>query len=295
MKHPRLSKFPLDRPFERQDPTTSLSEAGLRLVADFYSDHAQVLGSAIIICGHLLATAKHVLSDLIANPNAADDFHLGDHHLVAIQILPGPEYVIWDVVGALLDPVSDLALLHLGANPARSHPQNSIEWRQPKINPFPPDVGERVVAFGYRKSVVEVSRNDQGGNHIEIRDEPMTSVGIVREIHQFRRDSLLPFPCYQVGARFDGGMSGGPVFEETGALCGIVCSNISGSHIDGEPVSYVTSLWPIFRLQMNFDRGDGWPKRVPYHGIDLARANLIRVLDLERLNQFFAEHIDRST
>ena len=37
---------------------------------------------------------------------------------------------------------------------------------------------------------------------------------------------MLPFPCYHVGARFDAGMSGGPVFDEYGSLCGLVCASL---------------------------------------------------------------------
>jgi hypothetical protein len=287
----RLSTFPLHKPFECQGADTPLSEFGLRLVADFYTDQPRMLGSAIVIAGYLVSTARHVLSDLIVDPNRPDKLVFGDHHLVAVQILPGPEYIFWDVDSVLFDLGTDLALLHLGPNPGRSHPEKPVVWAQPRINPFAPAIGERVAAFGYRKSNIDISPNDRGGNHIQINDEPMVSVGVVREIHEFRRDSMLPFPCYQVSARFDAGMSGGPVFEETGALCGIVCSNVEGSHLDGEPVSYVSSLWPLFRLSMNFNRGDGWPRDVPYYGIELARAGLVVVPELHRLNQFFAENI----
>jgi hypothetical protein len=98
---------------------------------------------------------------------------------------------------------------------------------------------------------------------MELNDEPMASVGIVREIFDSRRDLYgMPWPCYQVSARFDAGMSGGPVYDETGSLCGLVCSNIDGSHIDGEPVSYVTTLWPLFRLIISQDRGAHFPRGV---------------------------------
>ena len=104
-------------------------------------------------------------------------------------------------------------------------------------------------------------KNSEGGIHIELNDEPMASVGVVREVFKWQRDySHLRWPCYQVSARFDGGMSGGPVFDETGCLCGIVCSNVAGSHIDNEPLSYVTTLWPLFRLILSQDRGDKYPR-----------------------------------
>ncbi len=290
MKLPRLSTFPLHKPFRREEPTTPLSEAGLRLVADIYTDQARVLGSAIVIAGNLILTAKHVLDGLFSTIEMGPAAQI-EHHLAAFQLLPGPRYIIWDIAGGILDPTSDLALFQLATNPGMSDPEIPISWRQPRVNPFAPDIGERIFAFGYRNSSVVVSRNAQGGSHIELNDEPMTSVGVVKEIHKWRRDALLPFPCYQVSARFDGGMSGGPVFDETGSLCGIVCSNLAGSHLDGEPVSYVTTLWPLFRLTMDFDRGDRWPKGSTYSGIDLARAGLIMVADMDRLNAFFESSI----
>jgi hypothetical protein len=220
-----------------------------------------------------------------------------DKHIAAVQVIPGAEvqYVIWDVFGATLDPASDIALLHVDTNPGRSHPQKPHEWRQPRVQPFAPEVGDAVAAFGYRHSSIKVSKNPAGGNHIDLNDEPMVSVGVVREIYEWRRDNfLLPFPCYYVGARFDGGMSGGPVFDETGALCGIVCTNLDGSHLDGEPVSYVTTLWPLFRLMLSADRGRGLPRGVRYPAIELVRGNQIRAVDVPRLERWFAEHIDPS-
>ncbi|MGA7749795.1 MAG: serine protease, partial [Gallionella sp.] len=213
-----------------------------------------------------------------------------------ILIKSEPEYVVWEVVGGIMCPVSDIALLQLATNPGKSHPDSTYQWRCPQVNPFAPEIGKRVAAFGYRKSLVQISKNVDGGNHIDLNDEPMLSIGIVKEIHEMQRDSaLLPFPCYQVSARFDGGMSGGPVFDETGSLCGIVCSNVDGSHLDGEPVSYVTTLWPLFRLIISADRGDSYPRGVRYPAIELARGGQISVPDIHRLNKWFAERIDPNT
>ena len=59
---PKLSTFPLDRPFEKQDATTSLSEVGLRLVLDFDSEAPEIIGTCTIVSGFLAMTAKHVLT-----------------------------------------------------------------------------------------------------------------------------------------------------------------------------------------------------------------------------------------
>jgi len=291
MPLPRLSTFPLDKPFERQEPTTSLSEMALRLVVNFYTEDAYVIGTATVICGNLLVTAKHVLLAAVDQFDVENPCRMIDKPIAAVQVLPGPEYNVWDVVEGILDPVSDIALLRLGTNPGRSNPNNLHVWRQPRVNPFAPDVGDRVAAFGYRKSLVRVTRNADGGSHTELNDEPMISVGVVGQIHEMQRDRLLPFPCYQVSARFDAGMSGGPVYDETGCMCGLVCSGFEGAHLDGEPVSYVTTLWPLFRLIVNGDRGDDYPRGVHYPAIELARGGQITVPDLFRLEHWFAAQV----
>jgi hypothetical protein len=77
------------------------------------------------------------------------------------------------------------------------------------------------------------------------------------------------------------------VFDETGALCGIVCANVQGSHLEGEPISYVSTLWPLFRLIISANRKGVIPKDVQYPAIELARGGQIRVADLPRLEAWF--------
>ena len=93
MKRPRRSTFPLNKPFERQAPTTPLSQLGLRLVVNFYSDEPYVVGTATVLCGHLLLTAKHVLEDVVKahlllaqkEPNALAECI--ESHIVAVQVI----------------------------------------------------------------------------------------------------------------------------------------------------------------------------------------------------------------
>ena len=299
---PRLSTFPIDKPFERLEPDAQVSEVVLRLVVDFYSDAPIVVGTATILCRHLLVTARHVLANrtLLAGTRSVDPASLGavtslDHSLAAVQVLPGPEYVIWDVVSAIAHPASDLALLHVSSNPRRSDPESPLRRNAPVVNAFAPQVGERLAAFGYRRGSARASGKSDGELNIVLSDEFMSSVGVVREIHDWGRDRvMLPFPCYRVGARFDAGMSGGPVFDEYGSLCGLVCANVDGSHERGEPISYVTTLWPLFTLMIDGDRGDDYPRGVRYPAIELARDGQIHVSDQTRLLQWFQAHVDPS-
>jgi hypothetical protein len=73
---------------------------------------------------------------------------------------------------------------------------------------------------------------------------------------------MLSFPCFQVNARFDHGMSGGPVFDETGCLVGVICASLPGE--DGaEHVSYVAGLAPM--LDMSIMRPPAKARGDPTH------------------------------
>jgi hypothetical protein len=279
---PKISTFPLSRPFERQDASTSLSEFSLRLIADFYPDSPTVVGSCVIFCGHLLLTAKHVLTDYVYSDRAG-------HTLHAVQILQGPQYAVWPVVRGWSHSSSDLALLHLAERPDTTDMAAKIEHRQFVIDPFPPQIGESVAAFGYHSSQIKVSKNPNGSNHIDLRDEPTMSVGRVKALYPKGRDkTMLPFPCFEVDARFDGGMSGGPVFDETGAVCGLVCSGFHGAHENGPPISYVATLWPIFGMTISANRGECYPRDVNYPVVQLARGGQVRVPDRSMLEEKLA-------
>jgi hypothetical protein len=285
--------FPLDKPFERQKADTPLAEIALRLIVNFYSESPYVIGTATVICGNCLVSAKHVLTDIMEKMPVIDGKRVDEkNHICAAQILPGPEYVIWDIVEIIACPNEDIIFLRTGTNPGLSNPDMPLQWKQPLVNPFAPETGKNVAAFGYRRGAIQTSKNSAGGPHIDLNDEGMMSVGIVQEIYDWKRDNvMLPFPCYRVNARFDAGMSGGPVFEETGALCGIICAGTEGAHLDGEPVSYVSMLWPLFKLIINADRGNNYPRGIHYPAIELAYGGQIKVPDLQRLDEWFKKHI----
>jgi Trypsin-like peptidase domain len=284
MQH-RISKFPLHKPFDRQPSESDFQRVVLRLVVGFNTTRAYVVGTATVVCGHLLLTARHVIEEVFNQEGVSKSKTLTvENSLVAFQIVPGPEYVLWHVVDCWLCPQTDLAFLHVASEPSTSATNLKVGWMHPRVRAFPPAVGETVAAMGYRKSSIDVSKNDNGGLHHELNDELIASVGIVREVFATHRDrGQLSFPCYQVSARFDAGMSGGPVFDESGALCGLICSNVEGSHIDGEPISYVTTLWPMFLTVIQANRGDAYPLGDSYPVFELARDGFISVVDFQLL------------
>ena len=158
---PRLSSFPVDKPFDRLEPDAPISEVVFRLVVDFYSDAPVVVGTATILCRHLLVTAGHILRSRLflesyrpPDPTSSGVAANFGRTLSVVQVLPGPEYVVWDVVSAIAHPASDLAFLHVSSNPRRSDLESPLRRNAPAVNPFAPRVGERVPGFVPRPSFV---------------------------------------------------------------------------------------------------------------------------------------------
>jgi hypothetical protein len=271
--------------FKRQSDDTPVSEFALRLVVQYPDGETHPIGTGTVVLGHLVLTAKHNLDDIVERFGARqtnEGLEVGEYAVRLIQIMPGPRYVIWNVFSAWMSAESDLALLHLGLS-GQSAPEQPIVWRQPPIRALPPRAGSVVAAFGYHSSLTKTTRNEDGSYHLDLRDEPATATGVIEEIlPQGQPAGRFTFPCYRVAARFDAGMSGGPVFDEMGCLCGI----ISGTYgvTDDKPLSYVAMLWPMLRMLISENRPHPHAQNVSYPVIDLALMGLLFVVDLSDLD-----------
>jgi hypothetical protein len=200
------------------------------------------------------------------------------------QVMKGPVYRVWNVYNVWCSAETDVDFLHLGLFKT-SDPDGTVDWRMPRLRCMPPAVGQRVTAFGYRESNVNITSNEDGSYHLELDDKPTTSIGEVKKIYPERRDScMLSFPCYQVNARLDPGMSGGLVVDELGSVCGLICDSFSAPSDGQEAVSHVVTLWPMLRTLISADREGNYPKGVMYPVIDLALGGLLAVVDLCLLN-----------
>jgi hypothetical protein len=269
---------------ERLD--SPISEFALRVVVEFEGWQLYVVGTASLIAGHLAITARHVLEHVVrtygAKRKSEKNVEIDGYTLRLYQVLPGPIYRVWNVYTAW-PCTSDIAILHLGLW-RTSSPEETIEWKQPRLRVLPPPVGEKVVAFGYRESKIQVTEGPDGQHHIQLNDRPTTSIGTITQVYPSGRDRVfLPFPCFEVEARFDPGMSGGMVIDEAGALCGLICASLQHSDLAASPVSYVASLWPMLTTEISADRGNKYPRGVTYPMIDLAIDGLIAVNDLHDL------------
>ena len=106
-----------------------------------------------------------------------------------------------------------------------------------------PRIGERIWGFGYH--AIEGRVDEQLDNKefkIVYQHDTAVSTGHILETHiQYRDRGLLRFPCFRTSARFVHGMSGGPIFNSAGAVCGVITS---GSSFEDD--SYGSLLWAAF-------------------------------------------------
>jgi hypothetical protein len=270
---------------ERAD--SPISEIALRVIVELEGWELYVVGTATLICGHLAITARHVLDHIFRTygikQKSSTQAEIDGYELKLYQVLPGPIYRIWRVYAAW-PCATDIAFLHLGLD-RTTVPGENIVWKQPRLRVLPPPAGQKVVCFGYRQSKIDVKEGNDGQHHIELNDRPTTSIGTIRNIYPAGRDTvMLPFPCFEIEARFDPGMSGGMVIDEAGALCGLICASLQHNDANAPPISYVASLWPMLKTVISVDRGERYPRGVSYPAIDLAIDGLMAVTDLHELD-----------
>jgi hypothetical protein len=115
----------------------------------------------------------------------------------------------------------------------------------------------------------------------------------VLEVFPLRRDdSLLHFPSFSIDARFDGGMSGGPIFNEKGQLCGLVCACLDPAP-GQRHISYGASLWPAMYLNVDFTT-PGLSASAPYPIFDLIAGNFIHAVGWDTIRDSFEIGVDNN-
>lgn len=212
-----------------------------------------VYGTCVIITPGLAITARHVIEGLLNDlGNVKVDYSIEQDQNLEIPLI---SYIIqifnsntafrWKVIKYYFSNMSDICYLKL--KPMFDFDKLPVKGIL-SMTLIPPKIGDRIVGFGFPNSDISVK-----GYEITTTLDPITTVGEVIEVHSKGRDQRLSFPVFRTNARFDGGMSGGPVFTNDGKLCGLICSNMPPLEPDQDHISYVTLLWPSMNTEVELD------------------------------------------
>ena len=228
----------------------SLARVVSPLIANRGDDH-RYAGTAVIISPRFALTAMHVVDEFraVLDGRHASGTGVSFNLTLFSRFHEDQTGILWNVKSIVSKSPSDIALLVI--EPGSPVPPGK-RIGLAEIELFPPAVGERIVAFGHPVQDVHVE-----DDAVTVVEETYSSLGQVTEVFPLKRDSaVMPVPCYATTARFDGGMSGGPLFNDDGRLCGLVSSSMSHDET-GEHTSYASTLWPIlaFSVEVNDPAG----------------------------------------
>jgi hypothetical protein len=210
------------------------------------------VGTAFLIApGGVAVTARHVIDEALVRVDQESGAY------VAVMWVGSGTDVddVRDLLGGLIavhqravdGNKSDLALIRI-----------STLYRQGEFYPLPtltlssrlPKRGN-IIALGYTKFDVESDTTTQTERLVTIAQDLHYSTGRITEVYPDGRDAtMLPTACFETSARFDAGMSGGPVFGEDGTVCGVVASGMAQ---DDGYTSYASATPFVFTVGINDD------------------------------------------
>ncbi|TMQ29858.1 MAG: trypsin-like peptidase domain-containing protein [Nitrospirae bacterium] len=247
-------------------------------------------GTAFIFQPYLALTAKHVIEEFFKLDTCIYRGEAVRFNFWAVQVTwesAEHSYVVWEVRGVSFSGHSDLAVLKLHpycANAAKYTERNI--WKLMACTLITPQVGDQVIGFGLHSINFEGSHVGSEGKveHIELNDKAASSQGVVRAVHPLYRDvSMLNFPCFEVDAQFEPGMSGGLVINAHSQVCGIVCSSMPATDEHPSPSSYVAMLWPMMAMKLDFSLFGKSPISGIQYVLELARHGIFTPEGWERV------------
>lgn len=150
-----------------------------------------------------------------------------------------------------------------------------------------PNINQEIIGAGYH-----TMKSDYKNLVLNQVQKYSYTTGRVIELYPESRDSIMiNFPCFRTNARFDPGMSGGPIFCNE-RVCGIICSGYGLIEDTTDYISYGALLWIAMSLSIETISSDNiiqesnlleWGKN-GYINIDKSINNIIVYKDDQNKN-----------
>lgn len=224
------------------------------------------LGTGFIIHQNgLMMTAKHLFDDVdiekVRLRRRAESGHFKNFSLYALYVSSekhdGTNHFggLWPIEKVWFNKSTDLAFCWL---------KKALIMDKPFQFPFAlrlsfqiPTIGSKTLAFGYYSSNGKITNEFIDGKQVmDYSQNTAFSKGTIIELYGEKRDNFsLNYPSFQVDARIEPGMSGSPVFNEQGSVCGLVSRSLSIDSL-GEYVSFVSLLWPSLGINVGIKIGN---------------------------------------
>lgn len=237
--------------------------AGVMPLMVVSSDALEVIGTAFAFTTAYVMTATHVV-DVVRERLSEDPKCWAAVYMVA----PGKGYDVPDLLGGLL-PIQRFAMPASSdrglarSDIAIAQLRLPIDTRtglpiQPWVSPLsflPPKMGEHVLAVGYP----QWNATFRDSANVDVTPTMGKAIGIVEEVWPTGRDALLlPQPSFSVGAKYTGGMSGGPVINSQGYVCGVVSRGFDMAD-ESMSIAYASLLAPALSLTTEWADETGVP------------------------------------
>jgi hypothetical protein len=237
-------------------------------------DSFECIGTAFSIANFgAMLTAKHVIEE-------AKQRSENENTLIAVlYVAEGIGHQVPDLLGgplpithAYLSGSTDLAVLQVQLPLVDGKP---LDFPALRLSPGVPTLGTSTMTLGYNR--FEARSLSQGPERpaFELASHFSASAGKILQIYPRGRDSVMaPFPCFEVGGRFDAGMSGGPVVSaSTGDVCGIVLTGFDKGKGTDNDTSFGSLLAPAFDLGVVITNQSGHEETLSV--LELARREFV--------------------
>ncbi|WP_047535011.1 serine protease [Methylotenera sp. N17] len=250
---------------------------------EFKSAEQIWMGTVFVVGIQMLFTAKHVALQLFKDDPELEQGKPGRFQYSIIQTYKGNrKLILWDIHSIGMINNCDIALITLRA--AHEDAKNYTKWNGLALSFIPPRIGDKIAGSGIHEITINQLQLEDDSIHLDIDVKRLFSEGVVNDVHFDMRDrGLYSFPCFQVDAQFNRGMSGGYVVNEKSEVCGVISGSLPAASTEEAHVSYAALLWPVVSLPIPPEWMANPEKGVDYYLWDYFQQSDTKPLGLDRV------------